>query len=135
MNDILSGTHIQVSTYDTSTHCWRRAVVNSGNGHLCHQNFSIYLFTYLNLVYNLLPQEHFESPVFVDLAQQSHISILGLYWSTWTDYFTYNLNLTPKPLTERHALSLRASIYDPCGFLTSCIMLTYYFMQLLCING
>ncbi|XP_054278976.1 uncharacterized protein LOC128997364 [Macrosteles quadrilineatus] len=83
-----------------------------------------------------LPEEHRESPVFMQESQSPQFSILGLHWSPTTDCFTYSLNIPPdKRPTKRSVLSLIAKIYDPCGFLSPCIMQTKCFMQLLWTTG
>jgi hypothetical protein len=83
-----------------------------------------------------LPQEHLESPVFLEATNEPLFSILGLHWSPISDCFTYSLNfpLDPQP-TKRSVLSLIAKIYDPCGFLSPCIMLAKCFMQYLWTTG
>lgn len=82
-----------------------------------------------------LPENHLETPVFLDQSQQPHFTILGLHWSPVSDSFKYDLNLPSGPPTKRNVLSLIARIYDPCGFLSPFIMLTKCFMQLLWSTG
>lgn len=62
----------------------------------------------------------------------TNISILGLQWFLTSDTFTYQFNITPKPLTKRHGLSLIASIYDPYGFLTPLHYASEMVMQIFC---
>lgn len=82
-----------------------------------------------------LPEDHREVPVFLQSTQEPHFSILGLKWSSSTDTFTFNLNFTSQNPTKRKVLSLIAQVYDPCGFLAPCIMLTKNIMQLLWTSG
>lgn len=82
-----------------------------------------------------LPQEHLESPVFLETSNQPHITVLGLHWSPSTDHFTYKLNFPQEAPTKRTVLSFIAKIYDPCGFLAPCIMLAKCFMQVLWAKG
>lgn len=83
-----------------------------------------------------LPEQHLESPVFLQESEQPHFSILGLHWSPTSDCFTYSLNFyTDSRPTKRSVLSFIAKIYDPCGFLAPCIMSAKCFMQLLWTTG
>lgn len=83
-----------------------------------------------------LPQDHLETPVFLEASNEPLFSILGLHWSPVSDCFTYSLNFPPDPQpTKRSVLSLIAKIYDPCGFLSPFIMLAKCFMQYLWTTG
>lgn len=82
-----------------------------------------------------LPEHKVEKPVFLQQLQQSHVSVLGLQWSTSSDYFTYSLNLAHNSNTKRQILSVIAQIYDPCGFLSPIVMWAKCYMQLLWSKG
>lgn len=82
-----------------------------------------------------VPVNHQESPVFLQQSSDPHFSILGINWSPITDSFKYNLNFTCDVPTKRKVLSLIAQIYDPCGFLSPCIMTAKRFMQVLWSSG
>lgn len=82
-----------------------------------------------------LPQEHLESPVFLQTSEQPHYSILGLHWSANSDCFSFHLDLPPSHATKRQILSTIAKIYDPCGFLSPVTMWCKAFMQLLWSQG
>lgn len=83
-----------------------------------------------------LPEGHRESPVFLQESKSPQFSILGLHWSPTTDCFTYSLNIpSDERPTKRSVLSIIAKIYDPCGFLSPCIMQAKCFMQLLWTTG
>lgn len=82
-----------------------------------------------------LPDDHRETPVFLQDMSQPHFTILGLHWSPSTDAFTYDLNLPQESTTKRQVLSAIAQIYDPCGFLSPIIMWAKCFMQLLWAKG
>lgn len=73
---------------------------------------------------NTIPEACQDTPIFFDNTADPHSSVLGLNWSPNSDNFTYNLNLSLNTeTTKRQVLSLVAKIYDPCGFLSPCIML------------
>lgn len=82
-----------------------------------------------------LPPSHHESPVFLQPSSDPLFSILGIHWSPVTDCFKYNFTCSSDAPTKRKVLSLIARIYDPCGFLSPCIMTAKRFMQLLWASG
>ncbi|XP_054282645.1 uncharacterized protein LOC128999903 [Macrosteles quadrilineatus] len=78
-----------------------------------------------------VPEDHRETPVFLQDPEQPHYSILGLHWSPTTDSFSYHLDLPSGACTKRQLLSNIARIYDPCGFLAPITMWCKCLMQLL----
>uniref|UniRef100_A0A1B6KZV2 Integrase catalytic domain-containing protein n=1 Tax=Graphocephala atropunctata TaxID=36148 RepID=A0A1B6KZV2_9HEMI len=82
-----------------------------------------------------LPPAHQESPVFLQPSSDPLFSILGIHWSPVTDCFKYDFNFSCDAPTKRQVLSLIARIYDPCGFLSPCIMTAKRLMQLLWTSG
>lgn len=81
------------------------------------------------------PQDHLETPVFLQADQQPHFNVLGLHWSPDSDCFSYKISIPQEAPTKRTVLSAIAKLYDPCGFLAPFIMLTKCFMQLLWTTG
>ena len=82
-----------------------------------------------------LPQELQEVPVFLQSINQPHFSILGLYWCSTTDTFSYKFSFSDGPITKRHCLSWVAQIYDPSGWLSPVTMWAKCFIQLLWAKG
>lgn len=82
-----------------------------------------------------VPESHQESPGFLETTSDPHFAILGMHWSPVSDGFRYNFNFKCDVPTKRKVLSLIAQIYDPCGFLSPCIMTAKCFMQLLWTSG
>lgn len=82
-----------------------------------------------------VPVTHQESPVFLQPSSDPHFSILGIHWSPVNNCFKYNFNFTYEAPTKRKVLSLIAQMYDPCGFLSPCIMTAKRFMQVLWSSG
>ncbi|XP_054284698.1 uncharacterized protein LOC129001444 [Macrosteles quadrilineatus] len=82
-----------------------------------------------------LPQDHLETPVFLEATNHPHFAILGLHWSPISDCFTYNLSLPDGPPTKRSVLSIIARIFDPTGFLSPVTMWAKTLMQILWSQG
>ncbi|XP_054276497.1 uncharacterized protein LOC128995504 [Macrosteles quadrilineatus] len=78
-----------------------------------------------------LPQDHLETPVFLEATNHPHFAILGLHWSPISDCFTYNLSLPDGPPTKRSVLSIIARIFDPTEFLSPVTMWAKTLMQIL----
>lgn len=82
-----------------------------------------------------LPENHLEIPKFLNDPTIPHFKVLGLQWSPTTDVFSYNTQFpSPSKLTKRIILSIIATLYDPCGFLSPFLLLTKSFMQLMWTN-
>lgn len=75
-----------------------------------------------------LPPEHLEKPK-VNMFDVPQFSILGLKWSPVTDNFSYSIKPPPSPKSKRDIVSLIATIFDPCGWITPISLKAKAFMQ------
>ncbi|XP_072158029.1 uncharacterized protein [Bemisia tabaci] len=68
-----------------------------------------------------VPAEDLECP-FLDDPENPRYSLLGLHWASKRDLFTYLIRLDTDARTKRGVLSVVASIYDPCGWLSPVVL-------------
>jgi hypothetical protein len=64
-----------------------------------------------------IPVDHCEKPLRFDSDNLNIIKILGLYWDSESDMFSYFTALSETSYTKRSILSNIARIFDPCGWL------------------
>ena len=57
---------------------------------------------------------------------------LGLQWNVEDDYFSYDVQISDKPLTKRGMSSMSASLYDPLGFVSPVSLIPKMMLQTLC---
>ena len=57
---------------------------------------------------------------------------LGIEWDTELDVFRFTINIKEKPATRRNILSTIASIFDPLGFVSPCILPAKILLQVSC---
>jgi len=60
---------------------------------------------------------------------------LGIQWCVESDKFQVCLALKDQPMTRRGILSTVASIYDPLGFLSPCVLIGKQILQQMCKDG
>ena len=75
-----------------------------------------------------VPAEDLECP-FLDDPENPRYSLLGLHWVAGQDHFTYLIKSDAAARTKRGVLSVVASIYDPCGWLSPVVLAAKVFIK------
>lgn len=89
-------------------------------------------------VINSVPESG-RAPSVKDLDLNKNLALtekaLGIQWNVQADTFSFKITSQEKPATRRGILSIVSSIYDPLGFVSSCILPAKSSLQDLCLKG